>query len=42
LASNRLFCGICAQAYLVNAPAMTQEFEWSIYDKRSVWLGMVL
>jgi NADH-quinone oxidoreductase subunit I len=34
-----LFCGICMQACPVDALAMTQEFEWSTYDKRNLFLN---
>jgi len=37
--SNRLFYGICVQACPVDALAMTQEFEWSAYDKRILFLN---
>ncbi|MBS0153414.1 MAG: NADH-quinone oxidoreductase subunit NuoI [Nitrospira sp.] len=34
-----LFCGMCVQACPVDALAMTQEFEWSTYDKRDLFLN---
>ena len=34
-----LFCGMCVQACPVDALAMTQEFEWSVYDKRNLFLN---
>lgn len=34
-----LFCGMCVQACPVDALAMTQEFEWSVYDKRHLFLN---
>jgi NADH-quinone oxidoreductase subunit I len=37
--SNRLFYGICVQACPVDALSMTQEFEWSVYDERNLFLN---
>ncbi len=34
-----LFCGMCVEACPVDALAMTQEFEWSTYDKRDLFLN---
>lgn len=34
-----LFCGMCVEACPVDALAMTQEFEWSTYDKRDLLLN---
>lgn len=34
-----LFCGMCVQACPVDALAMTREFEWSVYDKRDLFLN---
>ena len=37
--TRRLFCGMCVQACPVDALGMTQEFEWAVYDKRSLQLN---
>ena len=34
-----LFCGMCVQACPVDALGMTQEFEWSVFDKRNLFLN---
>jgi NADH-quinone oxidoreductase subunit I len=34
-----LFCGLCVQACPVDALGMTREFEWSVYDKRDLFLN---
>ena len=34
-----LFCGMCVQACPVDALGMTREFEWSVYDKRHLFLN---
>ncbi len=34
-----LFCGMCVQACPVDALAMTREYEWSVYDKRNLYLN---
>jgi NADH-quinone oxidoreductase subunit I len=34
-----LFCGMCVEACPVDALAMTQEFEWSTYNKRDLFLN---
>lgn len=34
-----LFCGMCVQACPVDALAMTQEYEWAVYDKRELLLN---
>jgi len=34
-----LFCGMCVQACPVDALAMTQEYEWAVYDKRQLSLN---
>lgn len=34
-----LFCGMCVQACPVDALAMTREYEWSVYDKRHLFLN---
>lgn len=34
-----LFCGMCVQACPVDALAMTQEYEWAVYDKRELFLN---
>jgi NADH-quinone oxidoreductase subunit I len=37
-----LFCGMCVQACPVDALGMTREFEWSVYDKRNLFLNKQL
>jgi NADH-quinone oxidoreductase subunit I len=34
-----VFCGFCVDACPVNALGMTAEFEWAVYDKRSLRLN---
>ena len=34
-----LFCGMCVQGCPVDALAMTQEYEWSVYDKQNLFLN---
>ena len=34
-----LFCGLCVQACPVDALGMTREYEWSVYDKRQLYLN---
>ncbi|MDR4489205.1 MAG: NADH-quinone oxidoreductase subunit NuoI [Nitrospirales bacterium] len=34
-----LFCGLCVQACPVDALAMTQEYEWAVYNKRDLVLN---
>ncbi len=34
-----VFCGLCVDACPVNALGMTKEYEWSVYDKRDLWLN---
>ena len=34
-----VFCGLCVNACPVNALGMTPEYEWAVYDKRSLLLN---
>ena len=34
-----VFCGLCVSACPVNALGMTAEYEWAVYDKRSLLLN---
>ncbi|HIN33365.1 MAG TPA: NADH-quinone oxidoreductase subunit NuoI [Nitrospirales bacterium] len=34
-----IFCGLCVEACPVDALGMTKEYEWAVYDKRSLHLN---
>ena len=34
-----VFCGLCVEACPVDALGMTKEYEWAVYDKRSLKLN---